>query len=99
VEKKRVIVDYKNITEDILTLLTEKYPYGYDDDVVFFKNAKGEKVGAVPLETQDTKYLIKVGARLDEVVEAFLDDDSDDDVSDDGVVGDVEPDDSEMEDD
>jgi DNA-directed RNA polymerase subunit delta len=77
-EKKRVIVDYKNITEDLLRKFTDAFPRGYDeDDIIRFKNAKGEWVNAVPLETEDSKYLIKVGVEMDRRVEAFLDDEDD----------------------
>jgi len=77
--KKRVIVDYRNITPEILDLFTDRYPYGYDDeDVVKFKNAKGEMVRAVPFETKDTKYLVKVSVEMDAKIEAFLDDDEGD---------------------
>ena len=42
---KRVIVDYAKLTTDILDLLVEKYPDGYDySDVISFKNAKGETI-------------------------------------------------------
>ena len=86
-EKKRVIVDYKNVTKDILELFTDRYPYGYEDeDIIKFKNAKGETVMAVPFETKDTKYLVKVSVEMDAKIEAFMDDDDDDDMiaSDDG---------------
>ncbi|MBI1317223.1 hypothetical protein GC167_10280 [bacterium] len=73
-EKRRVIVDYRNITQELLELLTTTYPYGYDDAVVRFKNAKGELVSSVPLETDDTRYLVKVSMELDRKVEAYLDD-------------------------
>lgn len=77
--KRRVIVDYKNVTSEILDLFTDRYPYGYDDsDVVRFKNAKGEMVRAVPFETPDTKYLVKVSVQMDEHIENFLDEDNDD---------------------
>lgn len=79
-EKKRVIVDYKNVTQDILELFTERYPYGYEEeDIIKFKNAKGEMVKAVPFETSDTKYLVKIGVEMDRKIEAFLDDDEDTD--------------------
>ncbi len=79
-DKKRVIVDYKNITEELLQRFTDAFPHGYDDeDIIRFNNAKGESVRAVPMETDDTKYLIKVSVELDRRVEAFLDDDDDDD--------------------
>lgn len=77
--KRRVIVDYKNVTSEILDLFTDRYPYGYDEsDVVQFKNSKGEVVKAVPFETADTKYLVKVGLKMDQHIENFLDEDNDD---------------------
>jgi hypothetical protein len=78
-EKKRVIVDHKNISNDLISLLMEKHPYGYDDAVIKFKNAKGETVSAVPIETDDAKYLIKVSVALDKRVEDFLEDEEEND--------------------
>lgn len=76
--KRNVIVDYKNITPEILELFTERYPYGYEDeDIIKFKNSKGEMVRAVPFETADTKYLVKVSVQMDAKIDAFLDDDDD----------------------
>lgn len=85
-DKKRVIVDYRNITQEMLQLLTDTYPYGYDDAIIKFKNAKGEWVSAVPMETTDTKFLVKVGIELERKVEAFLDDDDDDTDSNNGEL-------------
>jgi len=76
--KKRVIVDYKNITQELLQLLTDTYPEGYEDDTITFTNAKGERVEAVQLETEDTKYLVKVSAQLDRKVEVFIDEQDED---------------------
>lgn len=74
--KRNVIVDYKNITPEILELFTERYPYGYEDeDIIKFKNSKGEMVRAVPFETSDTKFLVKVSVQMDAKIDAFLDDD------------------------
>ncbi|MFN3951333.1 MAG: DNA primase [Thermaurantimonas sp.] len=70
-EKKRIIVDYKNITNKLLSLLLETYPNGYEDSIIKFKNARNEWVSAVPLETEDAKYLVKVSVELDKRVEAF----------------------------
>ncbi len=79
-DKKRVIVDYKNVTPEILDLFTDRYPYGYEDeDIIKFKNAKGETVKAVPFETKDTKYLVKVSVEMDAKIEAFMDDEEEED--------------------
>ena len=83
---KRVIVDFKKLTPEILALLVEKYPDGYDDEnIVTFKNAKNETVEAVEVTTEDTKYLVKVSTKLvltmenydEEDYEDFEDDDPD----------------------
>lgn len=79
-DKKRVIVNMKNVTNEILDLFTSKYPYGYDDeDIIKFKNAQGETIKAVPFETKDTKYLVKVSVEMDAKIEAFMDDEEEDD--------------------
>jgi hypothetical protein len=63
---KRIIVDYKKLTPEILSMLVDKYPDGYDDDhVIEFKNAQNETVEAVEVRTEDTIYLVKVSTRLE----------------------------------
>ncbi|MDJ0644845.1 MAG: hypothetical protein QNJ57_02575 [Flavobacteriaceae bacterium] len=67
---KRVIVDYKKLTQNILDLLVDNYPDGYNDtDIIQFKNAAGEWVGAVEVRTDDTIYLVKVGVKLEQKME------------------------------
>lgn len=69
--KRNVIKDYKTMTPELMALLVAAYPEGFEYDTVYFTNAKGEKVEAVPLETEDTKYLIKVSTLLEKQFEAF----------------------------
>ncbi|QEE50759.1 hypothetical protein FUA48_14585 [Flavobacterium alkalisoli] len=81
---KRVIVDYAKLTNEILTLLVEKFPDGYDDsDIIRFKNAKNETIEAVEVRTEDTIYLVKVSTKLADRIENYEDDDLDADGSDD----------------
>jgi hypothetical protein len=76
---KRVIVDFKKLTPEILALLVEKYPDGYDDDnVISFKNANNELVEAVEVITNDTKYLVKVSTKLEVTMENYDVDDYED---------------------
>ncbi|UYW02313.1 DNA primase [Flavobacterium agricola] len=78
---KRVIVDYAKLTNEILTLLVEKFPDGYDDsDIIRFKNAKNETVEAVEVRTEDTIYLVKVSTKLADRIENFDDEEDDADV-------------------
>ncbi|MFD2562843.1 hypothetical protein [Aquimarina rubra] len=62
---KRVIVDFKKLNNNILDLLVERYPDGYDeDDIITFRNAQNEIVECVEVKTEDTLYLVKVSKRL-----------------------------------
>ncbi len=83
---KRVIVDYIKIPEDILQKLVEKYPLGYKNrDIITFTNAKGERVEAVELKTDDTCYLVKVSQKLVDKMDDYEVDEEDDDDTDDDL--------------
>lgn len=78
VPMKRIIVDYKKLTPEILSMLVDKYPDGYDDDhIISFKNAKNETVEAVEVRTEDTIYLVKVSTRLENSMANYDEDDYD----------------------
>lgn len=73
---KRIIVDYAKLTNEILSLLVERFPDGYDDaDVIQFTNAKGELIEAVEVRTDDTIYLVKVSTKLQDRIENFDEED------------------------
>ncbi len=73
---KRVIVDYAKLTNEILNLLVEKFPDGYDDsDVIRFRNAKNELIEAVEVRTEDTIYLVKISTKLADRIENYDEDD------------------------
>ena len=77
---KRVIVDYAKLTNEILTLLVEKFPEGYDEsDIIRFKNARNEAIEAVEVRTEDTVCLVKVSTKLADRIENFDEDDEMDD--------------------
>jgi DNA-directed RNA polymerase subunit delta len=99
---KRVIVDYIKIPDEILQKLVEKYPLGYKNrDIVTFTNAKGEKVEAVELITEDIIYLVKVSQKLEDIMDDYEidEEEEDDDFIDDGASEDIEGMDEEEEDD
>nr|WP_315165566.1 DNA primase [uncultured Flavobacterium sp.] len=78
---KRVIVDYAKLTNEILNLLVEKFPDGYDDsDIIRFRNAKNELIEAVEVRTEDTIYLVKVSTKLADRIENYDDDEIIDEV-------------------
>ena len=76
---KRVIVDFKKLTPEVLKLLVERYPDGYDDrNIISFKNAHGERIEAVEVLAEDTKYLVKISAKLEYTMEHYDEDDYED---------------------
>lgn len=69
---KRLIIDSKKLTPEIISLVKEKYPEGYyEDDIIVFKNHKNETVEAIQVEGPEAIYLIKIGSQLNVELESF----------------------------
>jgi len=69
---KRIIVDFKKLTPEILNLLVEKFPDGYGlRDVVKFTNHKGQYIEAVEVSTDETIYLVKISDQLADSMDSF----------------------------
>jgi DNA-directed RNA polymerase subunit delta len=97
---KRVIVDYAKLTNEILTLLVERFPDGYDDShIIRFKNARNETIEAVEVKTEDTIYLVKVSTKLADRIENFDDDEIDEPADDLDALKELEIDDNDDDDD
>ncbi|WP_299624746.1 hypothetical protein [uncultured Tenacibaculum sp.] len=74
---KRIIVDYEKLTANILDLLIEKYPDGYNyDDIISFQNSKGETISAVEVRTDDTIYLVKISRKLEKTMDDYMEDEN-----------------------
>lgn len=58
--KKRVVKDYDALSEEIVRLVKQKYPSGYAESLVSYNDKDGKKVSALPFETDDTYYLIRM---------------------------------------
>ncbi|GGK40937.1 MULTISPECIES: hypothetical protein [Flavobacteriaceae] len=95
---KRILVDYKKLTPEILNLLVEKFPDGYGlRDIIHFTNHKGQYVDAVEVKTEDTIYLVKISEQLADSMENHEEDEDDDPVINDDL--DIDVDDAAIEDD
>lgn len=79
--KKRVVKDYDALPEDIVRLVKMKYPTGYADHLLSYTDKEGKKVSALPFETDDTYYLIRMT-----VLEAKRIVKEDEDFDEDGVL-------------
>ena len=68
----RRLIDYRKLDHQLAALLIETYPYGYgDEDIISFKNIKGDYVEAVQLKTADTLYLVKISKSLSNFIANF----------------------------
>lgn len=93
---KRIIVDYAKLTSNILNLLVDKFPEGYNDiDIIRFKNAQNELIEAVEVKTEDTIYLVKVSTKLASRMEKYDEEDDIDSVDQeddiDSVIESIQP--------
>jgi hypothetical protein len=71
---KRILIDYKKLDPHLTALLIDSYPNGYgDEDIVAFKNHKGEFIEAVELRTEDSLYLVKISQSLSHFIANFDD--------------------------
>lgn len=70
----RKLVDYKKLDHELAALLIETYPDGYgDDDIISFRNTKGDFVEAVEIQTPETLYLVKISKSLSHFISNFED--------------------------
>ncbi len=58
--KPRVIKDYDKLTEELVAAIKIAYPKGFEKKLIQFKDAKGKFVSALPFETDDYYYLVRM---------------------------------------
>ena len=81
--KPRVIKDFEKLEEHIQEQIKLEYPYGFHKNLISFVNAQGQKVSALPYETEEKYYLVRMSiAEAKQIIE------EDDDYDDDGLLKD-----------
>lgn len=79
--KPRIVKDYEKLDEPIQEQIKLKYPYGFDRHLITFKNTVGKFVSALPFETDEKYYLVRMTkSEAREIIE------EDDDYNEDGVL-------------
>lgn len=77
--KPRVVKDYDKLSDDIISAVRMKYPYGFERKLIMFTNKLGKLVSALPFETEDRYYLIRMTAiQAQQILEEEEEEDSDD---------------------
>lgn len=83
-EKKKIVISYKNLDPEIRKELEGQYPGGYQEDIIKIDKGNGDYFFALPMETEDTSYLVKIDVKVD------LNHDDDDDTYHDPLLPDQE---------
>jgi hypothetical protein len=79
--KPRVIKDYDKLPLEIQEQIKLEYPFGFSDNLIRFTNKEGLIVSALPFETEDKYYMVRMT-----VGEAIKIVEDDDDFDDDGIL-------------
>ncbi|MBU8892095.1 MAG: hypothetical protein KOO66_04910 [Bacteroidales bacterium] len=58
--KKRIVIDYEKLSEDTLISMKIEYPDGFEDNLITFTNKEGRFISALPFETDEIYYLIRM---------------------------------------
>jgi hypothetical protein len=75
--KPRIIKDYEKLDPAVQAMIRDAFPNGYGPSLITITNKDGMLISALPFETDDKYYLVKMPVREAKVVE---DDDFEDDV-------------------
>lgn len=63
--KKKLIISFKNLSEELKALFNEAYPEGYKDHLQKTIKPDGTPIFVVPLFTEDTEYMVKFEVKID----------------------------------
>lgn len=58
--KPRIIKDYDKLPVEIQEQIKLEYPYGFSDNLITFTNKDGLIVSALPFETEDRYYMVRM---------------------------------------
>lgn len=69
VVKRRSVVSFANLPEELQEEVKKLYPYGYNEAMMRIEKPNGEFFYAVPFETEEVSYLVKVTVKIDDHIE------------------------------
>jgi hypothetical protein len=71
--RKKVIVHINNISPELMDIVHEKYPDGYQDRIFKVTKPNNDFFYAFTVDTEDTSYLIKVDVKIDTLTSDKID--------------------------
>ena len=64
--KKRLVVSFNNMTPELQEEVKAAYPAGYTDFMMRIDKPNGDFFFAVPFETEEISYLVKIDVKIDD---------------------------------
>ena len=64
--KKKLVVSLKNMTPELQEEVKAAYPTGFADYMMRIPKPNGEFFFAVPFETEEISYLVKIDVKIDD---------------------------------
>lgn len=81
--KRKSVISFNNLPLELQEAVKAAYPYGYSDSLIRVDKPNGDFFFAVPFETDEVSYLVKIDVRVDDIT----DDDDDKEYYDDDIKG------------
>lgn len=78
VSRPKLVKDWDKMPKDIVAAIKAEYPNGFSHKLINYTTPKGEKVLALPYDTEDIAYLVRVTVMESKKVFKNEDDDDDD---------------------
>jgi|GEM_PF-822545 len=67
ITKKRVIRDFDKLGKSFRKKVMKNFPDGFNSDSITYLSIQGKTVAAVPFETEDTYYLLRLPSQTPQV--------------------------------
>ena len=83
INKRKSVISFNNLTLEIQEAVKAFYPHGYAEAMMRIDKPNGDFFFAVPFETEEVSYLVKIDVKIDDLT----DDDDDKEYYDDEIKG------------
>lgn len=83
ISKKRLVTSFNNLPQELQDAVKELYPAGFSDAMMRVDKPNGDFFYAVPFETDEISYLVKIDVKIDDI----SDEEDDKDYYDDEIKG------------
>lgn len=64
--KKHIVTSFHNLTPELQDAVKAKYPFGFTDAMMRVDKPNGDFFYAVPFDTEEVAYLVKIDVKIDD---------------------------------